>query len=315
MSRRTWKSAVATAGAVLALVVTFQMAPPAGAEELADLLASSGYSEAEIVQFYEALGPDLFEPPPCVPGNEMFTDVPASNPFCPWIEELARRGITAGCSLTQYCPGNPVTRQQMAAFIIRAMPEPTAGQEFVRIAGSTFTPRDSTTTFSYSGGGCMQRNSNVGDSWFTHELQLPEGALIDFLRVYFYDNSASYDIFSELWAFDGAGGTTLIAEADSSGTPGYSSAGSDFFAHVVDNINQSLVLVASIQAGVGSALQLCGVRIRYQLPENLSAAPSPGVTAAQPDRFARDNGESAAPAQQEAGEGAAREPEHVEERR
>jgi hypothetical protein len=51
----------------------------------------------------------------------MFADVPASSPFCRWIEELARRGITAGCggSPPSYCPASPVTRGQMAVFVDR----------------------------------------------------------------------------------------------------------------------------------------------------------------------------------------------------
>jgi hypothetical protein len=47
----------------------------------------------------------------------VFSDVPASSPFCRWIEELARRGITSGCGGGTYCPTNPVTREQMAVFI------------------------------------------------------------------------------------------------------------------------------------------------------------------------------------------------------
>ena len=146
----------------------------------------------------------------------------------------------------------------------QASPEATQSQRFARMAGSNFQPRDSSATFSYSGGGCVQRNSNTGDSWFTIDLSLPDGAVIDFLRVYYYDNDATYNINSELWAFDGAGGTTLIAEADSTGAAGYSSTGSSFFSHTVDNLNESLVIVASIQGGVGSTLQLCGVRVRYE---------------------------------------------------
>ena len=145
-----------------------------------------------------------------------------------------------------------------------ARPEVPQAQLFTRMAGSNFQPRNSATTYSYGGGGCVQRNANTGDSWFTIDLSLPDGAIIDFLRVYYYDNNPDNNINSELWAFDGAGGTMLIAQADSSGTPGYSSAGSDFFSHTVDNLNESLVVIAGIQGGVGSSVQLCGVRIRYQ---------------------------------------------------
>jgi hypothetical protein len=58
-------------------------------------------------------------PPACVAGQEMFNDVPASSPFCAFIEELSRRGITGGCAPGLFCPGDPVTRQQMAVFLVR----------------------------------------------------------------------------------------------------------------------------------------------------------------------------------------------------
>jgi hypothetical protein len=58
-----------------------------------------------------------FIPPPAT--GTAFTDVPASNPFAPWIEELVREGITAGCGSGMYCPNNPVTRQQMAIFLLK----------------------------------------------------------------------------------------------------------------------------------------------------------------------------------------------------
>src|SRR4030095_10953116 len=62
---------------------------------------------------------DVFQPPPCVPGAELFADVPADSPFCPYIEEMARRGITTGCAPGLFCPGDPVSRQQMAVFVVR----------------------------------------------------------------------------------------------------------------------------------------------------------------------------------------------------
>src|SRR6266700_1731230 len=64
---------------------------------------------------------DISQPPACVPGQGMFNDVPASSPFCPYIEELARRGITGGCGGGNYCPSALVTRQQMAVFLVKTL--------------------------------------------------------------------------------------------------------------------------------------------------------------------------------------------------
>lgn len=48
-----------------------------------------------------------------------FDDVRCSSPFALWIEELARRGITSGCTLTEYCPTDPLRRAEMAVFLVR----------------------------------------------------------------------------------------------------------------------------------------------------------------------------------------------------
>ncbi len=64
-----------------------------------------------------------------VPATPTFADVPASNPFYGWIERLYQQGVTTGCGTNGsgqllYCPGDLVTRQQMAAFLIRAFAAP-----------------------------------------------------------------------------------------------------------------------------------------------------------------------------------------------
>ena len=48
-----------------------------------------------------------------------FTDVLASSGFCGNIQWLLNRGITQGCTATQYCPANFVRRDQIAAFLNR----------------------------------------------------------------------------------------------------------------------------------------------------------------------------------------------------
>jgi hypothetical protein len=37
-----------------------------------------------------------------------------------WIEQLASDGITSSCGLGIYCPDSPVTRAQMAVFLLRS---------------------------------------------------------------------------------------------------------------------------------------------------------------------------------------------------
>jgi hypothetical protein len=57
--------------------------------------------------------------PPAVGGSTGFTDVPPTHWAAAWIKQLAAEGITGGCSATAYCPGSPVTRDQMAVFLVR----------------------------------------------------------------------------------------------------------------------------------------------------------------------------------------------------
>ena len=49
-----------------------------------------------------------------------------SDAFAPWIEDLYNRQITAGCQEAPplYCPVNPVTRGQMAVFLVKAFALP-----------------------------------------------------------------------------------------------------------------------------------------------------------------------------------------------
>jgi hypothetical protein len=60
-----------------------------------------------------------YVPPPC--GAQVFPDVPCSSGFAPWINQLVASGITGGCGGGNYCPTNPVNRQQMAVFLLKTL--------------------------------------------------------------------------------------------------------------------------------------------------------------------------------------------------
>jgi hypothetical protein len=66
-----------------------------------------------------------------------FLDVSPLNPFAPWIDALFASGITGGCNTDPplYCPDSPVTRGEMAVFLLRG------------IHGASYTPPAATGLF------------------------------------------------------------------------------------------------------------------------------------------------------------------------
>jgi len=131
---------------------------------------------------------------------------------------------------------------------------------FKRYPGMAFQPRDSDTGYDYFGNGCI--SSKVADS-FVLDIQLPTGAEIDFVRMYFYDASSANSRMFLAW-YDGQGGYSDVMFIDSSGNSGYGSVG-DYTSYIIDPVNQAISLVWQPNT-TGSSMALCGVRIRYQVP-------------------------------------------------
>jgi uncharacterized repeat protein (TIGR03803 family) len=76
-------------------------------------------------------GPN-YAPPAC---TGVFSDVPCPSAFADWIQQLSAEGITGGCGGGNYCPNNPVIRQQMAVFLLKTE------------HGSAYVPPDCTGLF------------------------------------------------------------------------------------------------------------------------------------------------------------------------
>jgi regulation of enolase protein 1 (concanavalin A-like superfamily) len=58
--------------------------------------------------------------PPAAGSGTGFTDVAPTYWSAAWIKQLAAEGITGGCATDLYCPESPVTRAQMAVFLLRS---------------------------------------------------------------------------------------------------------------------------------------------------------------------------------------------------
>ena len=71
---------------------------------------------------------------PRAAGGSSFADVDGDEWWAPFVERLAELEVTAGCAVDplRFCPEDPVTRAQMASFLVRAFdldPGPPAGFE------------------------------------------------------------------------------------------------------------------------------------------------------------------------------------------
>jgi len=72
-----------------------------------------------------------------------FNDVPSTHPFFTFIGKFSARGISAGCGNSNFCPDSPVSREQMAIFVERAMgifvPPVPAQQTFTDVGPTRFS--------------------------------------------------------------------------------------------------------------------------------------------------------------------------------
>jgi hypothetical protein len=96
---------------------------PVTTENEAKYCPEDAVTRSQMAVFIEvSLGVALDQLPSC--GGTVFGDVKTDtvgDAFCRFIEDFAARGITGGCGGGNYCPGNPVTRQQMGVFLEAAM--------------------------------------------------------------------------------------------------------------------------------------------------------------------------------------------------
>jgi hypothetical protein len=58
--------------------------------------------------------------PPAVAGSTGFADVPNNYWAAAWIKQLAAEGVTSGYGGGNFCPNSPVTRAEMAVFLLRS---------------------------------------------------------------------------------------------------------------------------------------------------------------------------------------------------
>jgi hypothetical protein len=143
-------------------------------------------------------------------------------------------------------------------------PAALASPKYLRVAGSSFVPRDSSTTIQYQTAGCVSRAS--GTTWISYPVQLPSGSRVVAMRLYYYDNRPSDDLTIAFTAYNMQGAfedKALFSNGTTSSGYGTVDRAMDV---VIDNANwgyQINVLLSASTAG----LRLCGARLTVLPPD------------------------------------------------
>lgn len=137
---------------------------------------------------------------------------------------------------------------------------------YYHAAGSAFRPRDSSVDWGNDGsGGCLYLTTGSTGVVFNIPLDIPDGVRIEYLRIYYYDASAST---SQAWVtrYDDEGSLEDVTYVASAGDTGYGTQLGTYLEHVVNMTDYSYVLNWRPNA-TGNTMQLCGLRVAYRLPD------------------------------------------------
>ena len=141
----------------------------------------------------------------------------------------------------------------------------TSSDSSMQLAGSVLRPRQSIVEWSASGsGGCIYASSGSVNYVFNTPVYLPQGAVVKYLRFYFYDTN---DINSYAWftVYDSYGGISREYHVTSTGNSGTGYATTSEFSETIDYDSYSYVINWR-PMDLGNDMQACGFRIYYEAP-------------------------------------------------
>ena len=139
--------------------------------------------------------------------------------------------------------------------------------QYFRAAGSTLRPRNSSYAYATDpSGGCLYLTSGDAEkALFNIPMPLPDGAIIKYFRVYYYDDTLSADGSGWITRYDNTGNSGDIWTLKTSGEAGYGTAISTLIDHEVDTASFSYVLNWRPRL-IGDSMRLCGMRVNYIVP-------------------------------------------------
>ena len=134
--------------------------------------------------------------------------------------------------------------------------------DYLFIAGASFHPLESATTYAYSGGGCIHKTGG-SDNLFAHKVVLPQGTIVRYLRLYYYDTSSD-SVTAFFTTYNTTGGFNELTSVSSLNVAGgFDSVLSPAITYTVDPFGAPINVVVNLGAQNDNTLRFCGVRIAF----------------------------------------------------
>jgi hypothetical protein len=148
-----------------------------------------------------------------------------------------------------------------------------AGSASLRIPAAAFRPRSNTVGFAYYSGGSMYATSTPTE-WWSAPVYLPQGAVVNTVRMFYYDANATVNCNCIFDVFTFNDGILIQPLWSSSGSAGLGYADSPPINHTVDYTQYGYVLQWQPNAA-DTSIRLEGFQIFYTPPPGGRAAVIP----------------------------------------
>lgn len=140
---------------------------------------------------------------------------------------------------------------------------------YYMVSGATLRGRSSTVDSTYHSVGCAYLNSGTGQGLLLNsEAPIPDGSLIKYLRIYYYDTNAANGVSGFLTRYRPGVETTDLTFVASTAAfvGGYGTTLSPEISEVVDGDQYAYTVIGWPDAASASN-RICGLRVAYYGPE------------------------------------------------
>ena len=173
-------------------------------------------------------------------------------------------------------PGLPPDENPPADAAIASPSASTVAFDYYQVSGATLRGRDSTATYTYQGVGCTySTDADQYDRLLNTDLSIPDGSIIKYLRLYYYDTSTTARARGYVTYYIPGSSThdliTINNTAMDATAPGYSFVVSNEITHTVNNTTNAYTMIGWPSAAT-SNIRICGLRVAYYSPSVFAIA-------------------------------------------